>query len=241
MRILLTGKNGHLGFELQRALAPLGEVVAMGSTDCDLVDAQALRALVDRVAPDVIVNPSAYTAVDKVESEPALAAAVNAVAPGIFGEEAAKRGARVVHYSTDYVFDGLKGGAYTETDVPHPQRVYGASKLAGEQALAAATDRHVILRIRRASPTFGQWHGVLLTAENKRQFWIPPGFAHGFVTLSESAEFLYKATDFYAPQNERYIAWNDPFLAIDWQFVGTPSLSAKDLNGLALDQAEVFE
>ncbi len=146
MKILLTGKNGQLGFELQRALAPLGEVIAVGTQDCNLADADALRALVRRVAPDVIVNPAAYTAVDKAESDEATARAVNAVAPAILGEEGAKLGALVLHYSTDYVFDGTKQGAYTENDAPAPQSVYGRTKLEGEQGLAAANPRHLILR-----------------------------------------------------------------------------------------------
>jgi len=100
----------------------------------------------------------------------------------------------------------------------------------------------VAVDLRRASPTFGRWHGVELSGENKRQFWVPAGFAHGFVVLSESADFLYKTTDFYAPQHERCIAWNDPTLAIDWHLGGIePKLSAKDLAGLRFEQAEVFE
>jgi dTDP-4-dehydrorhamnose reductase len=146
MKILLTGKSGQLGFELQRALAPLGEVVAIGTQDCNLADADALRELVRGVAPDVIVNPAAYTAVDKAESDEATARAVNAVAPAILGEEGAKLGALVIHYSTDYVFDGTKQGAYTEGDAPAPQSVYGRTKLEGEQGLAAANPRHLILR-----------------------------------------------------------------------------------------------
>jgi dTDP-4-dehydrorhamnose reductase len=146
MKILLTGKNGQLGFELQRALAPLGEVVAVGTQDCNLADAEALRDFVRRVAPDVIVNPAAYTAVDKAESDEGTARAVNAVAPTILGEEGAKLGALVLHYSTDYVFDGMKQGAYTEMDVPAPQSVYGRTKLEGEQRLAAANPHHLILR-----------------------------------------------------------------------------------------------
>jgi dTDP-4-dehydrorhamnose reductase len=146
MKILLTGKNGQLGFELQRALAPLGEVVAVGTQDCNLADADAVRDLVRRVAPDVIVNPAAYTAVDKAESDAATARAVNAIAPAILGEEGAKLGALVLHYSTDYVFDGTKQGAYTESDTPAPQSVYGRTKLEGEQGLAAANPRHLILR-----------------------------------------------------------------------------------------------
>jgi dTDP-4-dehydrorhamnose reductase len=146
MKILLTGKNGQLGFELRRALAPLGEIIAVGSRECDLADADALRALVRRVAPDVIVNPAAYTAVDKAESDEATARAVNAVAPAILGEEGARLGALVLHYSTDYVFDGTKEGAYTEADPPAPRSVYGRTKLEGEQGLAAANPRHLILR-----------------------------------------------------------------------------------------------
>jgi dTDP-4-dehydrorhamnose reductase len=146
MKILLTGKDGQVGFELARALAPLGEVVAVGRTECDLGDADALRALVRHVAPDVIVNPAAYTAVDKAESERDLAYAINARAPGLLGEEAARCGALVVHYSTDYVFDGAGARPYKEDDLPAPHSVYGSSKLAGERALAEACSRHLILR-----------------------------------------------------------------------------------------------
>jgi dTDP-4-dehydrorhamnose reductase len=146
MKILLTGKYGQLGFELQRALAPLGDVVAVDQSDCNLADADAIRALVRQVAPDVIVNPAAYTAVDKAESEQSLAFAVNNEAARILGEEGALLGAMVLHYSTDYVFDGSKDGAYTEADVTNPQSVYGRSKRDGELALAAANPRHLILR-----------------------------------------------------------------------------------------------
>jgi dTDP-4-dehydrorhamnose reductase len=146
MKILLTGRDGQLGFELVRALAPLGEVLAVGRADCDLADAGALRALVRSLAPDVIVNPAAWTAVDGAESEPDLAFAVNAAAPGILGEEAARLGSLVVHYSTDYVFDGAKQAPYTEADTPAPHSVYGSSKLAGERALAQACARQLILR-----------------------------------------------------------------------------------------------
>ena len=146
MKMLLTGKNGQVGFELQRALAPLGEVHAVDSTDCDLANAEALRALIRRVQPQIIVNPAAYTAVDKAEDEAELAMAVNAVAPGVMGEEAARLGATVIHYSTDYVFDGTKGVPYVEADPPAPIGTYGRSKLAGETALRDATERHLILR-----------------------------------------------------------------------------------------------
>jgi len=146
MKILLTGKHGQVGFELQRALAPLGEIVAVDHQECDLADPAAIRRLVADVAPQIIVHPAAYTAVDKAESEPELAQAINATAPGILGQEAKKLGALVVHYSTDYVFDGTKQGAYTEDDTPNPQSVYGKTKLAGEQALQASGADHLIFR-----------------------------------------------------------------------------------------------
>lgn len=146
MKILVTGKNGQVGFELQRALAPLGEVVAVDHAECDLADADAIRALVRRIAPAVIVNPAAYTAVDKAEADQATAFAVNTEAPRVLGEEAARLGALVVHYSTDYVFNGTKEGAYAESDTPDPQSVYGRSKYEGEVALAQANARHLILR-----------------------------------------------------------------------------------------------
>ncbi|GBE12418.1 dTDP-4-dehydrorhamnose 3,5-epimerase [bacterium BMS3Bbin14] len=98
----------------------------------------------------------------------------------------------------------------------------------------------VAVDIRRSSPTFGQWSGICLSAENKLQFWVPPGFAHGFVVLSEAAEFLYLATDFYAPEHERAILWNDPDLAIDWPLAGPPLLSPKDRRALPFRDAEYY-
>lgn len=98
----------------------------------------------------------------------------------------------------------------------------------------------VVVDIRKSSPTFGQWVGEVLSAENKRQLWVPEGFAHGFVVLSDFAEFLYKTTDYYAPAHERCIAWNDPALGIKWPFTGRPALSGKDQQGVLLSDAEVF-
>ncbi len=145
-RILLTGKNGQVGWELQRSLASFGQVVAVDSDDMDLADPDAIRQMVRDVTPTVIVNPAAYTAVDKAESEPELAMAVNAAAPGILAEEAHRVGAMLVHYSTDYVFDGNKATPYTEDDAPNPQSVYGRTKLAGEEAIRVAGCKHLILR-----------------------------------------------------------------------------------------------
>jgi dTDP-4-dehydrorhamnose reductase len=144
--ILLTGKNGQVGWELQRTLASLGRVVALDAEDLDLADAEAIRNKVRELKPDIIVNPAAYTAVDKAESEPELAMAINGTAPGVFAEEALKLDALLVHYSTDYVFDGNKQGAYVEDDVPNPLGVYGKTKLAGEGAIRASGCRHLILR-----------------------------------------------------------------------------------------------
>jgi dTDP-4-dehydrorhamnose reductase len=145
-RFLITGANGQLGFEFQRALAPLGHVVACGRDTCDLSNPDSIRAALRAAKPDVIFSAGAYTAVDQAESEPELARAVNATAPGILGEEAAKLGALVIHYSTDYVFDGAKPSAYREEDATNPLGVYGKTKLEGENALAAATDVHLIFR-----------------------------------------------------------------------------------------------
>ena len=146
MKFLLTGKNGQVGFELQRALAPLGEVGAVDRSACDLADPDAIRALIAGLRPDVIVNPAAYTAVDRAESDETAAHAINAIAPGVIGEAARAIGAVVVHYSTDYVFDGTGEGAYRESDTPNPQSVYGRTKLAGEQALQASGADHLIFR-----------------------------------------------------------------------------------------------
>lgn len=99
----------------------------------------------------------------------------------------------------------------------------------------------VAVDIRKSSPTFGQWVGAELSEDNQHQLWVPPGFAHGFVVLSESADFLYKTTDYYAPEHERCIAWNDPQLAIRWPYEGEPRLSAKDARGVTLEQAEIFD
>lgn len=107
--------------------------------------------------------------------------------------------------------------------------------------VVAGTVFDVAVDLRRSSPTFGRWVGELLSSENRRQLWVPPGFAHGFVVLSEAAEFLYKTTDYYAPEHERCIAWDDPELAIDWSFEGVPNLSAKDAQGQAFVRAEVFD
>lgn len=146
MRILLLGRDGQVGWELQRALRPLGEIVALGRETCDLSRPMQLREAVRASRPELIVNAAAYTAVDKAESEPALAFAINAEAPGLLAAEAKRIGAALVHYSTDYVFDGAKPSPYVEDDPTGPLSVYGRSKLAGEQAIAASGAPHLVLR-----------------------------------------------------------------------------------------------
>jgi dTDP-4-dehydrorhamnose reductase len=146
VKILLTGANGQVGWELQRSLAPLGEVVALDRDELDLANNDALRQRVRDLAPQAIVNAAAYTAVDRAESEPDLARAINAIAPGVLAEEAKRLDAVLVHYSTDYVFDGTKAGAYVENDPTNPLSVYGRTKLEGEQAIGATGCRHLTLR-----------------------------------------------------------------------------------------------
>lgn len=146
MSILLTGKNGQVGWELARALLPLGRIHAFDHAGLDLADAAALRRKLDEVRPEAIVNAAAYTAVDRAESEPERAEAVNAAAPAVLAQWAAAHGALLVHYSTDYVFDGAKAAPYVESDPTHPLGVYGRSKLAGETAIRAAGCDHLVFR-----------------------------------------------------------------------------------------------
>ncbi len=146
MKILLLGKNGQLGWELQRSLAPLGEVVACGRAEADLANLSDLRTLVRKLSPQVIVNAAAYTAVDKAESEPDLAFLINSEAVKLLAEEAGLLDAWLIHYSTDYVFDGAKEEPYLETDATAPLGIYGKSKLSGEEAIRASGCRHLILR-----------------------------------------------------------------------------------------------
>lgn len=146
IRILLTGRNGQVGWELQRSLAPLGEVIAFDRRGMDLRKPDAICKVIREVKPQLIVNAAAYTAVDQAEAEPQVAMAINGIAPGIIAEEAKKLSAFLVHYSTDYVFDGFKQGLYTEEDEPNPLNAYGRSKLAGEKAIQEVGARHLIFR-----------------------------------------------------------------------------------------------
>ncbi|HLA31711.1 MAG TPA: dTDP-4-dehydrorhamnose reductase [Pseudomonas sp.] len=146
MRILLLGQHGQVSRELQARLSGQAELLVLGSAQLDLRQPQQIRQQVRALKPDLIINAAAHTAVDQAESEPEQAFAINATAPGIIAEEAADLGAPLLHYSTDYVFDGRKPTAYTEQDAPNPLSVYGRSKLAGEQAIQAVGGAHLILR-----------------------------------------------------------------------------------------------
>ena len=143
MRVLLTGRSGQVGWDLERLL---DDVVATDRAALDLADPGAIPGIVREAKPEVIINAAAYTAVDKAESEKGLAMQVNGAAPGLLAEEAKRLGALLVHYSTDYVFDGEKKAPYVEEDAPHPLGVYGASKLEGEKRIRASGCRHLILR-----------------------------------------------------------------------------------------------
>ncbi|MDR2001186.1 MAG: NAD(P)-dependent oxidoreductase, partial [Zoogloeaceae bacterium] len=146
MKFLLFGSNGQVGFELRRSLATLGEVVAFDYPACDFLVPDSIRGVINAVAPQVIVNAAAYTAVDAAEANPESARAINAIAPGIIGAEAKKLGARVIHYSTDYVYGGSKAAPWLETDETNPLGVYGLTKRDGDAALAASGADYLIFR-----------------------------------------------------------------------------------------------
>jgi len=146
MKLLLLGNTGQLGWELQRTLQPLGVVVGLDYPEVNMADAASIRKTVRECRPEVIINATAFTAVDKAEGEPELAEAVNGSGPGILAEEARRLNAILIHYSTDYVFDGTKGTPYLENDLPHPLNVYGKSKLAGERVIQSVDGKSLIFR-----------------------------------------------------------------------------------------------
>ena len=172
--ILLTGANGQVGYELQHSLAVPGNVVVLERSQLDLSDANAIRRVVREIKPNLIVNPAAYTAVDKAESEPELAMAINAIAPGVLAEEAARLDIPLVHYSTDYVYDGAKSSPYVETDSTNPLNVYGKSKLAGENAIRAVGLPHLILRTSWVYGTLGKnfLRTILRSAAEREQLRV---------------------------------------------------------------------
>ncbi|MHC8392243.1 dTDP-4-dehydrorhamnose reductase [Pseudomonas sp. LB3P93] len=167
MRILISGQHGQVSRELQLRLGAVGELVVLGRDQLDLAQPQQIRQQVQRVRPDLIINAAAHTAVDQAESEPELAFAINAAGPGVLAEEALALGIPLIHYSTDYVFDGNKTEPYNEADTPNPLGVYGKSKLAGEQAITEVEGQHLILRTSWVYSTYGR--NFLLTMQRLLQ------------------------------------------------------------------------
>ena len=155
MKILLTGKDGQVGFALHKKLLSFGEVIATGRHELDLANPDAIKAFIDKTKPDMIINPAAYTQVDKAESEKSLAHQINAVTPQVFAEKASELNIPLIHFSTDYVFDGLKKEPYVETDQANPQSVYGQSKWEGEEAVRQH-EKHIILRTSWVFSSHGQ-------------------------------------------------------------------------------------
>ncbi|WP_347881731.1 dTDP-4-dehydrorhamnose reductase [Pseudomonas mosselii] len=167
MKIVVCGRNGQVAQALQGSLADLGEVKLLGRDKLDQARPEQMRDLLRQLAPDLIINAAAHTAVDQAESEPELAFAINAEAPRVLAEEAARLGAPLIHYSTDYVFDGRKTTPYTEDDATNPLGVYGSSKLAGEQAIAAVDGQYLILRTSWVYSLYGR--NFLLTMQRLLQ------------------------------------------------------------------------
>ena len=167
LNILISGKTGQVAVELQKHLAGLGNLIVLGRDVLDLSQPEQIRAQVRAHKPDLIIIAAAHTAVDQAESEPELAFAINAIAPGVFAEEAAALGIPLIHYSTDYVFDGSKPAPYIEDDATNPLGVYGKSKLAGELAIAASGAQHLILRTSWVYSTHGK--NFLLTMQRLLQ------------------------------------------------------------------------
>ena len=167
MKILINGRHGQVSHELQQRLGTVGELLVLGRDQLDLAQPDQIRHQVQNIRPDLIINAAAHTAVDLAESEPQSAFAINAVAPGILAEEALALDIPLIHYSTDYVFDGMKAGPYNEDDTPNPLGVYGKSKLAGEQAIRDVQGKHLILRTSWVYSTHGR--NFLLTMQRLLQ------------------------------------------------------------------------
>lgn len=167
MKILITGQHGQVSRELQLQLQGLGELIVLGRDQLDLANADQIRQQIRAHRPDLIINAAAHTAVDQAESEPDAAFAINAIAPGVLAEEAKALGIPLIHYSTDYVFDGSKPDPYTEADTPNPLGVYGQSKLAGEEAIAAVGGDYLILRTSWVYSSHGK--NFLLTMQRLLQ------------------------------------------------------------------------
>lgn len=169
-KILVTGRNGQVGHELRRTLSTLGDIIALGRDKLDLTNPDQIRTQIQTIKPDYIVNAAAYTAVDAAESDADTAMQINGTAPGVIAEEAKKIGAAVIHYSTDYVFDGCKTTPYVETDAPNPVGVYGETKLAGEQAIQSIDVPHLILRTSWVYGRYGKnFYNTILRLAHERE------------------------------------------------------------------------
>ncbi|MCB5183703.1 dTDP-4-dehydrorhamnose reductase [Methylobacillus gramineus] len=242
-KILLTGAYGQVGHALINQLHSLGEVVALGREQLNLADEQSIRQAVQSLQPDLIVNAAAYTAVDQAETETELAHAINSSAPKILAQEANRLGAWLLHYSTDYVFDGRKLTAYVEEDITGPLNQYGASKLAGEQAVQAFHDRYLILR---TSWVFGN-HGanfyktILKLAQQKTHLNIVADQigapTHSLAIAKASAQILRHCTNnqsgLYHISNAGHTSWHGFAVAIIEQYLQLQA--AKGWDDLALN------
>lgn len=198
MKILLFGTNGQVGFELARSLLPFGEVIALNRKQVDLTDLEKLSVTIQKISPDVIVNAAAYTAVDKAESERELAFLINEKAVAVFAQEAKKLNALLIHYSTDYVFDGTKDTSYIEDDCPAPLNVYGESKLAGERAVQASGADFLIFRTTWVFAARGQnfVKSILRLANEREELNI----VADQIGAPTSARFIADATAYILPQ-----------------------------------------
>ena len=231
MRVLLLGRNGQVGWELERMLAGTSELTALERQQCDLRNPDQLAAAVRTARPEVIVNAAAYTAVDRAETEAHEATAINARAPALLAAEARRLGAYLLHYSTDYVFDGVKGTPYLETDATRPLQVYGRSKLEGEAAIRASGCRHAILRTSWVYADRGR--NFLLAILARARTGAPlrvvndqrgtPTWAHDIAALSASILRLEeRPVGLYHAAAAGETTWYDFALAI-LRFAGVPA------------------
>ena len=213
--ILLTGVNGQVGHALTKAFEHhqsgtekmcLPKVVKLDRNALDLTDTEAIRRAVQTIKPDLIINPAAYTAVDKAETEPELAFAINATAPQVLAEEAAKLGAKLIHFSTDYVYDGAKSSAYVETDATNPLSVYGKSKLAGELAISTTGVQHLIFRTSWVYGAYGKnfFNTILRLAAERDSLRIVADQIGAPTNSTSIAEATLKAMNIWATQSGVY-------------------------------------
>lgn len=201
-KILLTGVNGQVGHALAKKFHP-SQLAALSRSELDLSNAEAIRRAVREIKPDLIINPAAYTAVDKAETEPALAHAINAIAPQVLAEEADRAGAKIIHFSTDYVFDGLKNSPYIETDSVNPKSVYGQSKLAGEQAISAVGLPHLIVRTSWVYGPYGRnfLKSVLRLAQEQSSLNIVADQIGAPTSCQCIADAIFQLVNLWEPDN----------------------------------------